>query len=119
MAADSDIEMIVSAEVSVEKCRLLAKKYFDLVTISDHSYITLNSRKNVSTFQHLYSTALFWADKVCSLNNNEAQDVYFLGKCLFDMGQYRRAIHIIQNTGLEKVSCLMQCPVIILNLNNS
>ncbi|KAK7576605.1 hypothetical protein V9T40_012891 [Parthenolecanium corni] len=82
MAADSDIEMTVSSEVSVEKCRLLAKKYFDL---------------------HLYTTALFWADKVCSLNNNEPQDVYFLGKCLFDMGQHRRAVHIIQNTGLEKV----------------
>ncbi|XKL60564.1 hypothetical protein PGB90_007621 [Kerria lacca] len=82
MAGDSDIEMIVSSDISIDKCRQLAKKYFDL---------------------HLYSTALFWADKVCSLSNNEPQDIYFLGKCMFNMKQYRRAILIVQATGLDKI----------------
>lgn len=33
MAGDSDIEMIVSSDISIDKCRQLAKKYFDLVSI--------------------------------------------------------------------------------------
>ena len=32
MAGDSDIEMIVSSEVNIDKCRQLARKHFDLVS---------------------------------------------------------------------------------------
>ncbi|XP_065211465.1 cell division cycle protein 16 homolog [Planococcus citri] len=81
MAGNSDIEMQVSSEGNIDKCRQLAKKHFDL---------------------DLYSTALFWADKVSSLSNNEPRDVYFQARCVYAMKQYRRAILLVQNMGLDK-----------------
>lgn len=53
--------------------------------------------------QHLYSAALFWADKIVSLSNGEPRDVYWLAQCMFHMKQYHRAAHLIRSRGLEKV----------------
>ncbi|XP_023724063.1 cell division cycle protein 16 homolog isoform X2 [Cryptotermes secundus] len=71
--------------INVEKYRRLVKSYIDL---------------------HLYSAALFWADKVVSLSNGEARDVYWLAQCMFLMKQYHRAAHLIRSRGLEKTHVL-------------
>lgn len=108
MAGDSDIEMIVSSEMNIDKCRHLAKKHFDLVSIV--SYLSPRVYLFIFQclwFQDLHGTALFWADKVCSLSNNEPQDVYFLARCMYAMKQYRRAILVIQTMGLDKVILIM------------
>ncbi|KAJ4431999.1 hypothetical protein ANN_20613 [Periplaneta americana] len=71
--------------INVEKYRKLVKSYIDL---------------------HLYNAALFWADKVVSLSNGEARDVYWLAQCMFLMKQYHRAAHLIRSRGLEKTHML-------------
>lgn len=54
--------------------------------------------------QHLYSAALFWADKVVSLSNEDPKDICTLAHCMYLMKQYHRAAHLIRNRGLEKVN---------------
>lgn len=49
---------------------------------------------------HLYKTAHFWADKVCSLSNNNVQDVLWLSHTLFLMNQYLRAAQLLKSKGL-------------------
>ncbi|XP_021915028.1 cell division cycle protein 16 homolog [Zootermopsis nevadensis] len=71
--------------INVEKYRRLVKSYIDL---------------------HLYSAALFWADKIVSLSNGEPRDVYWLAQCMFHMKQYHRAAHLIRSRGLEKTHML-------------
>ncbi|XP_011872087.1 PREDICTED: cell division cycle protein 16 homolog [Vollenhovia emeryi] len=67
--------------VDLESCRKLVKSYVDL---------------------HLYSAALFWADKVVSLSNENPKDVCTLAQCMYLMKQYHRAVHLIKRYGLEK-----------------
>lgn len=67
--------------VDLENCRKLVKSYIDL---------------------HLYSAALFWADKVVSLSNEDPKDVCTLAQCMYLMKQYHRAAHLIKRYGLEK-----------------
>ncbi|XP_077273220.1 cell division cycle protein 16 [Temnothorax americanus] len=67
--------------IDLENCRKLVKSYIDL---------------------HLYSAALFWADKVVSLSNEDPKDVCTLAQCMYLMKQYHRAAHLIKRYGLEK-----------------
>ena len=49
---------------------------------------------------HMYPTALFWADKVCSLSNNNQQDLIWLAQTMFLTGQYQRAALLLKKNGL-------------------
>ena len=49
---------------------------------------------------HLYTTALFWADKVCSLSNNNQHDVIWLAQTMFLTGQFQSAVDLLTKTGL-------------------
>lgn len=62
----------------------------------------------------MYAGALYWADKVAALSNNEPNDVYWMAQCMYLQKQYHRAAHIIKSRGLEKthLSChylLVKC----------
>lgn len=83
MAGENDTEMKTNPEtnVDIDKYRNLVRTYIDM---------------------HLYSAALFWADKVVSLSDSEPRDVYWLAQCMFLMKQYHRAAVLIRNKGLEK-----------------
>ncbi|XP_033226801.1 cell division cycle protein 16 homolog isoform X2 [Belonocnema kinseyi] len=77
----------------------------DCDRILDNKNIDLNSyRKLVKSYidLHLYSAALFWADKVLSLSNGSPKDVCMLAQCMFSLKQYHRAAHLIRSRGLEK-----------------
>ncbi|XP_022248767.1 cell division cycle protein 16 homolog isoform X2 [Limulus polyphemus] len=68
--------------------------------------INLNKyRKAVKKYinKHHYHTALFWADKVVSLNNGDCQDIFWLAHCLFLTEQYHRAAYCIKSQNLHKV----------------
>lgn len=58
--------------------------------------------------QRRYNTALYWAEKVVTLGDNDAKDVYWLAQCMFLLREYHRAAHIIRSRGLEhtNLSCL-------------
>uniref|UniRef100_A0A1B6CSF2 Cell division cycle protein 16 homolog n=1 Tax=Clastoptera arizonana TaxID=38151 RepID=A0A1B6CSF2_9HEMI len=84
MATDCVSEMIIKQDSNnnlISKLRKQVRSYIDL---------------------HMYSSALFWADKVASLSDNEPQDVYWLAQCMFLMKQYHRAATLIKNRGLDK-----------------
>ncbi|XP_066994017.2 cell division cycle protein 16 homolog isoform X2 [Anabrus simplex] len=59
-----------------------------------------------SVIPHLYSAALFWADKIVTLTKDNAQDVYWLAQCMYLLRQYHRAAHVIKSRGLEKTHLL-------------
>lgn len=67
--------------INIEKYRRLVKHYIDL---------------------RLYSSALFWADKVVSLSSEDPEDIYWLAQCMYLLKQYHRAAELIMNRGLEK-----------------
>ncbi|XP_024081124.1 cell division cycle protein 16 homolog isoform X2 [Cimex lectularius] len=52
--------------------------------------------------KQMYSSALFWADKVVSLSDGEPRDVYWLAQCMYLLKQYHRAALLIKNRQLEK-----------------
>lgn len=54
-----------------------------------------------------YKTALFWAEKVCCLTQNDSKDVYYQAQCMFLMREYHRAAHLIRLHKLEttNVAC--------------
>ncbi|XP_076672851.1 cell division cycle protein 16 [Andrena cerasifolii] len=85
--ADSDRmhNLLDTKNIDLDNCRKLIKSYIDL---------------------HLYSTALFWADKVVSLSNENTKDVCTLAHCMYLMKQYHRAAHLIRNRGLEKTDVM-------------
>ncbi|XP_076239082.1 cell division cycle protein 16 [Calliopsis andreniformis] len=75
----------------------------------DNKNINLdNYRKLIKSYidLHLYSAALFWADKVASLSNEDTKDVCTLAHCMFLMKQYHRAAHLIRSRGLEKTDVM-------------
>eukprot|EP00794_Sanderia_malayensis_P008062 gene8062-8925_t len=49
---------------------------------------------------HLYNTALFWADKTCSLSNWNQQDIIWLAQTMFLTSQFRRAADLLEKRGL-------------------
>lgn len=53
-----------------------------------------------------YKSALFWAEKVTVLSNNDPKDVYQLAQCMFMLKEYNRAAHVIKMNGLEKTNLL-------------
>uniref|UniRef100_A0A8C4N4F7 Cell division cycle 16 homolog (S. cerevisiae) n=1 Tax=Eptatretus burgeri TaxID=7764 RepID=A0A8C4N4F7_EPTBU len=53
--------------------------------------------------QHQYQSALFWADKVACLSQEDVKDVYRLAQCHFLMEQYHRAAHLLRSRNLDKV----------------
>jgi len=44
---------------------------------------------------HLYATAIFYADKLVSLNH-EVEDLYTLAECYFKNREYRRVLHLLK-----------------------
>lgn len=78
-------KMLDNKNIDLDNCRKLIKSYIDL---------------------HLYSSALFWADKVVSLSNEDPKDVCTLAHCMYLMKQYHRAAHLIQSRGLEKTDVM-------------
>mmetsp|Transcript_94553 Transcript_94553/g.276308 ORF Transcript_94553/g.276308 Transcript_94553/m.276308 type:complete len:569 (-) Transcript_94553:8-1714(-) len=68
--------------------------------------------------KHLYSTAIFYADKLVSLNH-EAEDLYTLAECYFKNREYRRVLNLLKKhseitSGDERlkllaVQSLMEC----------
>lgn len=65
-------------------------------------------RKHVRNYLELkrFKTALFWAEKVVVLSNNNPRDVYYLAQCMFQLNEYNRAAYIIRSSGLEKTNLL-------------
>ncbi|CAD7076949.1 unnamed protein product [Hermetia illucens] len=53
-----------------------------------------------------YQTALFWAEKVAVITQNDPFDIYWQAQCLFLLREYHRASHIIKFYGLEKTHIL-------------
>lgn len=45
--------------------------------------------------KHLYATAIFYADKLVSLNH-EVEDLYTLAECYFKNREYRRVLHLLK-----------------------
>lgn len=94
-------------DIDLKNCRKLIKSYIDLVILC---FQFCNVRINIILYinhltclQHLYSAALFWADKVVSLSNEDPKDICTLAHCMYLMKQYHRAAHLIRSRGLEKV----------------
>lgn len=52
------------------------------------------------TDNHLYPTALFWADKVCTLSNNNHHDVIWLAHTMFLTGRFQSAADMLTKNGL-------------------
>ncbi|XP_011211698.1 cell division cycle protein 16 homolog [Bactrocera dorsalis] len=61
-------------------------------------------RKLVKMFIDMrrYQTALFWAEKVCVLSQNDPKDIYCQAHCMFLLKEYHRAAHLIRRFQLEK-----------------
>ncbi|XP_052869462.1 cell division cycle protein 16 homolog [Anopheles cruzii] len=59
-----------------------------------------------STELRRYQTALFWAEKVTVLSNDDPRDVYWEAQCMFLLREYHRAVHIIRSRQLEKKNLL-------------
>lgn len=104
---DSMDNLLDEKSIDLEKCRKLVRSYIDLVSfvkiklqISTIKRIYLT---HLIYFQHLYSAALFWADKVVSLSNQDPKDICTLAQCMYLMKQYHRAAHLIKRYGLQKV----------------
>ena len=53
---------------------------------------------------HLYKTAQFWADKVCTLSKNNAPDVLWLAHTFYLTNQYLRAAHLLKSKGLIRIN---------------
>mmetsp|Transcript_52974 Transcript_52974/g.172423 ORF Transcript_52974/g.172423 Transcript_52974/m.172423 type:complete len:569 (-) Transcript_52974:67-1773(-) len=49
--------------------------------------------------KHLYTTAIFYADKLASLSHFEPEDLYTLAECYFKNHEYRRVLHLLRQHG--------------------
>lgn len=68
--------------------------------------------------KHLYENAIFFADKLVTLSNNEPDDVYRLVQAYMYTKQHRRALHVLHRTQQATASsrfryltakCLAEC----------
>ncbi|CAL8472035.1 g11577 [Coccomyxa elongata] len=50
--------------------------------------------------KHLYDSAIFYADKLMTMSNGAAADVYTLAEALYMGKQWRRALALLRNAGL-------------------
>ena len=46
-------------------------------------------------------TAIYWADKLVSLGQDDPEDVYTLGQCLISTKQYHREANIVTRNNLN------------------
>ncbi|GIY75333.1 cell division cycle protein 16 homolog [Caerostris extrusa] len=76
-------------------------------TTSEVNLETLRRRVRKYIEMHLYQAAIFWADKVASLSNEETQDIFWLAQSLYYSGQYHRAAICIKSRHLHKADYLM------------
>lgn len=53
-----------------------------------------------------YKSALFWAEKIVVLSDNNPKDIYNLAQCMFLLREYNRAAHVIRRHQLEKKNLL-------------
>ncbi|KAG0204145.1 anaphase promoting complex subunit cdc16 [Mortierella sp. GBA30] len=65
--------------------------------------------------QHMYRTAAYWGDKVLSITD-DSNDVFWLSQVYYLMGEYRRAINLLQRQNLleSSVACrflAIQCMI--------
>lgn len=49
--------------------------------------------------KHLYTTAIFYADKLVSLSHCKVEDLYTLAECYFKNREYRRVLHLLKKHG--------------------
>lgn len=84
---------------------------------ADLSLDALRSVVQDSLGKHLYENAIFFADKLVSLSKSP-DDVYRLVQGYLFTKQYRRALHVLQTTGLKTAEsrfryisarCYMEC----------
>ena len=54
--------------------------------------------------KHLYSSAIFFGDKLVSLSEYNQMDVYALAQAYFLGKQFRRAVHLIRREGYAESS---------------
>jgi len=93
--------------IDLDNYRKLVKSYIDLVSPILGSEISKWESALLLLLlvsQHMHSAALFWADKVVSLSNEDPKDVCVLAQCMYLMKQYHRAAHLMKRYGLEKVT---------------
>lgn len=57
-------------------------------------------------FKRRYKTALFWAEKVSCMTNNDPIDVYWQAQCMYLLKEFHRAAYIIRLNELEKKNLL-------------
>lgn len=50
--------------------------------------------------QHMYESAVFWADKLVTMSGNDAEDVYRLAQAYYLAGLHQRSMHAIRQAGL-------------------
>nr|XP_023012810.1 cell division cycle protein 16 homolog [Leptinotarsa decemlineata] len=76
-------------------------------TVNEININVDNYRKLVQTYidLHVYTAALFWADKVVAITGNP-RDVYWLAQCMYLLKQYHRAAHLLKSKNLEKSNIL-------------
>jgi len=60
-------------------------------------------------FQHNYSSAIFWADKLATLSGDHEQDVYLLAQCYYYDGQYQRAALLLITRKCERSNLYFRC----------
>lgn len=76
---------------------------------SEQQYADIESyRKLIKNLLDLrrYKSALYWAEKVAVLSQNNSKDIYQLAHCMFMLKEYNRASHVIKKNGLEKKNLL-------------
>ncbi|KAI1313819.1 anaphase promoting complex subunit cdc16 [Mortierella claussenii] len=76
---------------------------------------SLRAWRTDAMHQHMYPTAAFWGDKVLSITD-DPNDVFWLSQVYYLMGEYGRAIHLLQKKNLveSSVACrflAIQCMI--------
>ncbi|XP_055906784.1 cell division cycle protein 16 homolog [Eupeodes corollae] len=71
--------------INIEECRKLVKFFIDM---------------------RRYNTALFWAEKVSLMSENDPRDIYMQANCMFLLKEYQRAVYTIKYHGLEKTNII-------------
>jgi len=67
---------------------------YDQQTI-ERTCVRLRTLVQESFQKHLYVTAIFYADKLVSLNH-EVEDLYTLAECYFENREFRRVLHLLK-----------------------
>jgi Anaphase-promoting complex, cyclosome, subunit 3 len=108
MSDDTQVESMKSptqyadfvSEELIFSYRNVVKSYYEKVCLS----MLVNAREflNFKSFQHLYKSAAFWADKIMCITQ-DPQDIYWHAQCLYHLKEFQRAAHIITSQKLHKV----------------